>query len=142
MENETIIKTEQKLEVIDTITKGVLELDEGMLTGFLALIQFHQRVNKLFFDDEDFLEYLNEVDKACGAILKIKEENVTDEDRVKLKKTIGKAVEKYGSFKGKPIIMEIAIKLRKHLSIRDISNWIFSVNDLYSNTYDMYDWMY
>lgn len=121
MENETIVKTEQKLEVIDTITKSVLELDEGMLANFLALIQFHQRVNKLFFSDDDFLEYAKEVDKACGAILKIKEENITNDDRVKVKKTIGKAIERYGSMKGKPLIMEIATKLRRHYQVKDVS---------------------
>ena len=142
MENNVVVKTEQKVEVIDTITKGVLELDDDMLSDFLALIQFHQRVNELFFTENDYEEYLKEVDKACSLVLKIKKENVTDEDRIKLKKSVGKAIEKYGSLKGKPIIMEVALKLRNHYLVKDVSKWLFDVTSLYSNSYDMYDWMY
>lgn len=142
MENETIIKTNQVLEVIDTITKSVLELDETMLGYFLALIQFHQRVNKIFFGDEEYEEFDKEVDKALNEFLKIKKELRTNDDFVKVKKLISKSVEKYGSIKGKPIIMEIAIKLTKHYQVKDISTWVFEINRLYDGAYEMYDWMY
>ena len=142
MENGTIVKTEQKIEVVDTITKSLLELDEVMLGYFLAIIQFHQRVNKLFFGEEDYEEYNKEVENALKAFIKIKDDKLSKEDSDRVKKTIGKAIEKYGSIKGKPIVMEVAIKLAKRFSVKDISNWVFSINDLYSNTYEMYDWMY
>ena len=142
MENERVVKPIQDLEVIDTVTKSVLELDELKLANFLAIIQFHQRINSLLFGEDEYKEFDKEADKAINDFLKIKKEIRTNDDLVRAKKAIGKAIEKYGSIKGKPIIMEVAIKLSKHFSVKDVSEWVFSVNDLYNNTYEMYDWMY
>ena len=38
---------------LDTIKTVIVELTKPQLANLLAIIQFQQRINKLFFDDDD-----------------------------------------------------------------------------------------
>ena len=59
---------------LDSIKTVITELTEPQLKDLLAIIQFQQRVNKLFFDEEDkFEQYEDESNKAWKEYKKIKE---------------------------------------------------------------------
>ena len=63
--------TMEKVE-LDTIKTVITELEGAHLGYLLAIIQFQQRINKMFFDDEDKYEaYQSEADKALKEFLKI-----------------------------------------------------------------------
>ena len=63
----------EKVE-LDTIKAVITELEGAHLGYLVAIIQFQQRINKLFFDDEEKYEaYQNEADKALKELSKIKE---------------------------------------------------------------------
>ena len=61
---------------LNSIKTVITELTQQQLGNLLAIIQFQQRVNKLFFDDEDkYDSYQSEADKALKEYLKIKQPN-------------------------------------------------------------------
>ena len=121
MENDFIVKTDHKIEQVDTVFKSILELTDCGLFDYLAIIEFHQRTNKVFFEEENFKKYKSEVDEALNTFNKIKEGSRKESDFVDLKRVVSKAMEKYSSLKGKPIAMEVAIKLRHNSNVRQIS---------------------
>ena len=140
MENE---KNEWTARVVngDSIEESIKKLNEETLAYFLALIQFHQRINKMFFSEENYTKFDKELDETINAFLKIKKENRTKSDLETVLKALTKAIDKYGSLKGKSILPEVAIKLFSYVTVRDVSNWIFQLNELYNNSYEIYDWM-
>lgn len=128
----------EKVE-LDSIKAVITELEGQQLGWLLAIIQFQQRVNKLFFDDEDkYDSYQSEADKALKEFLKLKE--AKDTDLRKCERTIAKALEDYCDVNGKSLVLEIARKLCRNFSLRDIVSWTFSINEVYED--NMYDWMY
>lgn len=130
--------TMEKVE-LDTIKAVITELEGAHLGYLLAIIQFQQRINKMFFDDEDKYEaYQSEADKALKEFLKIKDPK--DADLKKCERTIAKVLEDYCDINGKSLVLEIARKLCKNNSLRDIVSWTFSINEVYED--NMYDWMY
>ena len=70
--------------------------------------------------------------------LKIKDPK--DADLKKCERTIAKVLEDYCDINGKSLVLEIARKLCKNNSLRDIVSWTFSINEVYED--NMYDWMY
>ncbi len=124
---------------LDSIKAVLAELTNTQVGNLLAIVQFQQSVNQLFFDDDDKYElYQDEVDKALKDYLKIKEPK--DSDLKKMERTIAKAFEDYCDVNGKSLVLEIARKLCKNYSLRDVVSWTFSINDVYTD--GMYDWMY
>ena len=124
---------------LDTIKTVIVELTKPQLTNLLAIIQFQQRINKLFFDDEDkYDSYQTEADKALKEYLRIKEPK--DTDLKKCERTVAKALEDYCDVNGKSLVLEIARKLCRNYCLRDIVSWTFSINEVYED--NMYDWMY
>ena len=104
---------------LDTIKSVLVELTKEQVGHLLALIQFQQRVNKLFFDDEDkYEQFQSEVDKALKEYLKIKE--AKDQDLKKMERTVAKSLEDYCDVNGKSLVLEIARKLCRNHSLRDI----------------------
>lgn len=64
---------------LDSIKTVITELTEPQLKDLLAIIQFQQRVNKLFFDEEDkFEQYEDKSNKAWKEYKKIKEAKEVD----------------------------------------------------------------
>ena len=124
---------------LNTIKTVIVELTKPQLTNLLALIQFQQRINKLFFDEEEkYDSYQTEADKALKEYLKIKEP--TDSDLKKCERAVAKALEDYCDVNGKSLVLEIARKLCRNYCLRDIVSWTFSINEVYED--NMYDWMY
>ena len=124
---------------LDSIKSVLVELSNEQVGYLLAIVQFQQRVNKLFFDDEDKYEsYQDEVDRALKEYLKIKEPK--DGDTKKMERTIAKALEDYCDVNGKSLVLEIARKLCRNYSLRDIVSWTFSINEVYTD--EMYGWMF
>ena len=83
--------TMEKVE-LDTIKTVITELEGAHLGYLLAIIQFQQRINKMFFDDEDKYEaYQSEADKALKEFLKIKDPK--DADLKKCERTTAKVLE-------------------------------------------------
>ena len=70
--------------------------------------------------------------------LKIKDPK--DADLKKCERTIAKVLEDYCDINDKSLVLEIARKLCKNNSLRDIVSWTFSINEVYED--NMYDWMY
>ena len=128
----------EKVE-LDTIKAVITELEGAHLAQLISLIEFQQRINKMFFDDEEKYEaYQNEVDKAFKEFSKIKD--AKDSDLKKCERAVAKALEDYCDINGKSLVLEIARKLCKNNSLRDIVSWTFSINEVYED--NMYDWMY
>ena len=128
----------EKVE-LDSIKTVLVELEGNQLGQLIALIQFQQRINNLFFDDNDKYEaYQKEADSALKELNKIKD--AKDADLRKCERTIAKALEDYCDVNGKSLVLEIARKLCRNYSFRDIVSWTFSINEVYTD--GMYDWMY
>ena len=128
----------EKVE-LDSIKAVLVELEGDQLGRLIALIQFQQRINNLFFDDNDKYEtYQGEVDKALKELYKTKDAKETD--LRKCERSIAKSLEDYCDINGKSLVLEIARKLCRNYSFRDIVSWTFSINEVYSD--GMYDWMY
>ena len=124
---------------LNTIKTVIVELTKPQLTNLLALIQFLQRINKLFFDDEDkYDSYQTEADKALKEYLKIKEPK--DTDLKKCERTVAKALEDYCDVNGKALVLEVARRLCRSYRLRDVVSWTFSINEVYEDSY--YEWMY
>ena len=124
---------------LDSIKAVITELTKDQVAYLLAIVQFQQRVNKLFFDEDDKYEtYQDEVDKALKEFLKIKEPK--DGDLKKMERTIAKSFEDYCDVNGKSLVLEIARKLCRNYSLRDIVSWTFSINEVYTD--EMYGWMF
>ena len=69
----------------------------------MTIIQFQQRVNKLFFDDDDkYDSYQTVADKALKEYLKIKDS--TDADLKKCERIVAKALEDYCDVNGKSLM--------------------------------------
>lgn len=124
---------------LDSIKTVIAELTVEQLGHLLAVIQFQQRINKLFFDDESkYDSYHDETDKAFKDYLKIKEPK--DQDLLKVERIVVKAIEDYCDINGKSLVLEIARKLCRNYSLRDIVSWTFSINEVFTD--GMYEWMY
>ena len=124
---------------LDTIKAVITELEGAHLGYLVAIIQFQQRINKMFFDDEDkYDSYQSEVDKALKELHKIKDPK--EADLKKCERAVAKALEDYCDVNGKSLVLEIARKLCRNHRLRDIVSWTFSINEVYEDNY--YDWMY
>ena len=124
---------------LDTIKAVISELTKTQLANLLALIQFQQTVNKLFFDDSDkYKAFEVEANKVVQEYLKIKEPK--EADLKKCERAVAKALEDYCDVNGKALVLEIARRLCRNLSLREVVIWTFSINDVYED--NMYDWMY
>lgn len=124
---------------LDSIKTVITELTEPQLKDLLATIQFQQRVNKLFFDEEDkFEQYEDESNKAWKEYKKIKE--AKEVDLKKCERVVAKALEDYCDVNGKSLILEVARRLCRGSKLRDVVSWTFSINEVYEDNY--YEWMY
>ena len=124
---------------LDSIKTVITELTEPQLKDLLAIIQFQQRVNKLFFDEEDkYEQYEDEANKAWKEYKKIKEPK--EVDLKKCERVVAKALEDYCDVNGKSLILEVARRLCRSYRLRDVVSWTFSINEVYEDNY--YDWMY
>lgn len=124
---------------LDTIKNVITELTKPQLENLLAIVQFQQRINKLFFDDENkYDSYQNEADKALKEYLRAKEPK--DTDLKKCERAVAKALEDYCDVSGKSLVLEIARRLCRNYGLREVVNWTFSINEVYED--DMYDWMF
>lgn len=124
---------------LDSIKTVITELTEPQLKDLLAIIQFQQRVNKLFFDEEDkFEQYEDESNKAWKEYKKIKE--AKEVDLKKCERVVAKALEDYCDVNGKSLILEVARRLCRGSKLRDVVSWTFSINEVYEDNY--YEWMY
>lgn len=124
---------------LDSIKTVITELTEPQLKDLLAIIQFQQRVNKLFFDEEDkFEQYEDESNKAWKEYKKIKE--AKEVDLKKCERVVAKALEDYCDVNGKSLILEVARRLCRGYELRDVVSWTFSINEVYEDNY--YEWMY
>ena len=124
---------------LDSIKTVITELTEPQLKDLLAIIQFQQRVNKLFFDEEDkFEQYEDESNKAWKEYKKIKE--AKEVDLKKCVRVVAKALEDYCDVNGKSLILEVARRLCRSCELRDVVSWTFSINEVYEDNY--YEWMY
>ena len=124
---------------LDSIKTVITELTEPQLKDLLAIIQFQQRVNKLFFDEEDkFEQYEDESNKAWKEYKKIKE--AKEDDLKKWERVVAKALEDYCDVNGKSLILEVARRLCRGSRLRDVVSWTFSINEVYEDNY--YEWMY
>lgn len=127
----------EKVE-LDSIKTVLVELEGDQLGRLIALIQFQQRINNLFFDDSEKYEtYQDEVDKALKELHKIKEPK--EQDLRKCERSIAKSLEDYCDVNGKSLVLEIARKLCRNYNFRDIVSWTFSINEVYTD--GLYDWM-
>lgn len=70
--------------------------------------------------------------------LKLKEAKETD--LKKCERTVAKALEDYCDVNGKALVLEVARRLCRSYSLRDVVSWTFSINEIYEDNY--YDWMY
>ena len=110
--------TMEKVE-LDTIKAVITELEGTHLAQLISLIEFQQRVNKMFFDDEEKYEtYQDEVDKASKEFLKLKDPK--ESDLKKYERIVAKALEDYCDVNGKSLVLEIARKLCRNQRFRDI----------------------
>lgn len=124
---------------LDTIKNVITELTKPQLENLLAIVQFQQRINKLFFDDENkYDSYQNEADKALKEYLRAEEPK--DTDLKKCERAVAKALEDYCDVSGKSLVLEIARRLCRNYGLREVVNWTFSINEVYED--DMYDWMF
>ena len=124
---------------LDSIKTVITELTTPQLENLLAIVQFQQKVHKLFFDDDiKYDSYQNEVDKALKEYLKIKEPK--DTDLKKCERIVAKALEDYCDINGKALVLEIARRMCRNFSLRDIVSWTFSINEVYED--NMYEWMF
>ena len=124
---------------LDTLKAVITELTKPQLENLLAVIQFQQRVNKLFFDDEDkYDSYQSEADKALKEYLKTKEPK--DADLKKCERSVAKALEDYCDVNGKALVLEVARRLCRSYRLRDVISWTFSINEIYED--NMYEWMF
>ena len=124
---------------LDSIKTVITELTEHQLKDLLAVIQFQQRVNKLFFDDDDKYDQYDDVaTKSWKEYKKIKEPK--DTDLKKCERTIAKALEDYCDVNGKSLILEFARRLCRNYGLREVVSWTFSINEVYED--NMYDWMF
>ena len=124
---------------LDTLKAVITELTKPQLESLLAVVQFQQRVNKLFFDDEDkYDSYQNEADKALKEYLKIKEPK--DADLKKCERLVAKALEDYCDVNGKALVLEVARRLCRSYGLREVVSWTFSINEVYED--NMYEWMF
>ena len=124
---------------LDTIKTVITELTKPQLENLLAVVQFQQRVNKLFFDDDDkYDSYQSEADKALKEYLKIKEPK--DVDLKKCERAVAKALEDYCDVNGKALVLEIARRLCRSYGLREVVSWTFSINEVYED--NMYEWMF
>ena len=124
---------------LDSIKTVITELTEPQLKDLLAVIQFQQRVNKLFFDEDDkYDQYEDEANKAWKEYKKIKEPK--EADLKKCERVVAKALEDYCDINGKSLILEVARRLCKSYRLRDVISWTFSINEVYED--NMYEWMY
>jgi hypothetical protein len=104
---------------LDTIKTVITELTKPQLENLLAVVQFQQRVNKLFFDDDDkYDSYQSEADKALKEYLKIKEPK--DVDLKKCERAVAKALEDYCDVNGKALVLEIARRLCRSYGLREV----------------------
>ena len=124
----------EKIE-LDSIKTVLIELTREQVVNLLAIIQFQQRVNKLFFDDEDkYEQFQDEIDKALKEYTKIKEPK--EQDLKKTERIIAKSLEDHCDVSGKSLVLEIARKLCRGQRLRDIVSWTFSINDVYEDNLD------
>ena len=124
---------------LDSIKTVITELTEPQLKDLLAVIQFQQRVNKLFFDDDDKYDQYDDVaTKSWKEYKKVKEPK--DTDLKKCERTIAKALEDYCDVNGKSLILEVARRLCRNYGLREVVSWTFSINEVYED--NMYDWMF
>lgn len=141
--NKTVIGKDGRYRIerveLDTIKAVIVELDERQLKNLLEIIQFQQRVSKLFFEDEEKYEaYQSEADKALKEYQKVK--GPTKADLVKCERAIVKAMEDNCGVNGRALILEVARRVCQNVRMRDIVSWTFSINDVFED--NMYDWMY
>ena len=124
---------------LNSIKTVITELTEPQLKDLLAVIQFQQRVNKLFFDDDDKYDQYDDVaTKSWKEYKKVKEPK--DTDLKKCERTIAKALEDYCDVNGKSLILEVARRLCRNYGLREVVSWTFSINEVYED--NMYDWMF
>ena len=124
---------------LDSIKTVITELTEPQLKDLLAVIQFQQRVNKLFFDEDDkYEQYEDEANKAWKEFKKTKEPK--ESDLKKCERVVANALENYCDINGKSLILEVARRLCKSYRLRDVVSWTFSINEVYED--NMYEWMY
>ena len=130
--------TTKEIELNNIVTV-ITQLTYEQFGHLLAIIQFQQRVSKLFFDDEKkFEKYSSESDKAVGEYLKIKEP--TENDLKKCEKLIGRLLEEHCDMNGKSLVFEVAKRLCKNYQVKDVVAWTFTAYSIFEN--DIYDWMY
>ena len=123
---------------LDSIKTVIVELTKDQLVNLLAIIEFQQKVSKLFFDEsEKFDHFEDESNKALKEYLKIKEPK--EQDLRKCERVVAKALEDYCDINGKSLALETARKLCRGNRLRDIVSWTFSINEVYSD--NLYDWM-
>ena len=104
---------------LDSIKTVITELTEPQLKDLLAVIQFQQRVNKLFFDDDDKYDQYDDVaTKSWKEYKKVKEPK--DTDLKKCERTIAKALEDYCDVNGKSLILEVARRLCRNYGLREV----------------------
>ena len=128
----------EKIE-LDSIKTVIVELTEDQLINLLAVVDFQQKINKLFFDDSDkYDQFDSETNKALKEYLRIKEPK--EQDLRKCERIVAKALEDYCDVNGKSLVLEIARKLCRNYCLRDIVSWTFSINEVYTD--NMYDWMF
>ena len=128
----------EKIE-LDSIKTVIVELTEEQLINLLAVVDFQQKINKLFFDDSDkYDQFDSETNKALKEYLRIKEPK--EQDLRKCERIVAKALEDYCDVNGKSLVLEIARKLCRNYCLRDIVSWTFSINEVYTD--NMYDWMF
>ena len=104
---------------LNSIKTVITELTEPQLKDLLAVIQFQQRVNKLFFDDDDKYDQYDDVaTKSWKEYKKVKEPK--DTDLKKCERTIAKALEDYCDVNGKSLILEGARRLCRNYGLREV----------------------
>ena len=124
---------------LDTIKTVITELTNPQLEYLLAIVQFQQRLNKLFFDDEDKYEaFQSEADKALKEYQKTREPK--EADLKKCERVVARALEDHCGINGKSLVFEIARRLCKGQDPRMVVNWTFSINEVYED--GTYDWMF
>ena len=63
-----------------------------------------------------------------------------DEVLYELLEKINYELQDYCDVNGKSLVLEVARKLCRNYSLRDIVSWTFSINEVYED--NMYDWMF
>ena len=112
---------EYKFEEVElnSITAVVTQLTAEKLGYLLAIVQFQQRISKLFFDDEEKYEkFFDESEKALKEYLKIKEPS--DSDLKKSERIVAKLLEQYCDMNGKSLVYEVAKRLCKNYQLKSI----------------------